>query len=244
MEEKIKRGRTYIALVLDRSGSMQSVKQQTINGYNEQVQMLREEAHNPDRSETYVSLLTFNTRVSTELQNTPIEALREMTAEHYVPNGGTAMLDAVGHTIDMLCTETDPSDEYNSYLVVIISDGEELNSQVWTRQQLAGRINDLQSTNRWTFTYIGSNQDLSKVQELGLHHGNTMSYASTPVGTMSAFSSNAQQMRKFMKSRSEGKMSSADFYEGAKDAEELLSKNKEAEMLHMNMGKVADDTTT
>jgi len=219
----MKRGRTYIAIVLDRSGSMQTVKKQTINGYNEQVKILLEEASS-DRSETFASLVTFNGSVSEEFFNAPVEILREMHESQYNPDGWTAMRDAVGYTVDKLCKDTDPTDEFNSYLVVVISDGEENKSRFWTAERLSQKVKELQDTNRWTFTYIGANQDLSQVQTAtGFKLGNMISYNSDARGTESAFHSNATQMKKWLdvKNTSNKSHSTDNYFEGAKSADEL-----------------------
>ena len=125
------RKRTYVAIVLDRSGSMLKVKSETVKGYNEQVKTLLEEASIPDRGETFASLVTFNGQVTEDFFNAPVEILREMHESQYEPSGWTAMYDAVGYTIEKLCKETDITDEFNSYLIVVISDGEENRSRFW-----------------------------------------------------------------------------------------------------------------
>ena len=68
-EKPAKRGRTYVAFLLDRSGSMERIKQQADSGYNEQVQVLLEEASKPDRGETFASLVTFNGRITEDFFN-------------------------------------------------------------------------------------------------------------------------------------------------------------------------------
>lgn len=229
--EETKRGRTYVAIVLDRSGSMDYVKRQTVTGYNEQVQVLLEEASKPDRGETFASLITFNGRISEDFFNAPVDILREMTEDQYRPTGSTAYYDALGYTINKLCETTDPDDEYNSYLVISISDGENNVYKAWTQEKINERITELEKTNRWTFTFIGANVDIRKVQKnLGFKSGNTVSYESTSRGTQSAFAANAKQMRKWMDDRAEslkcgGKNhATSNFYEGATNVEELENK--------------------
>lgn len=229
MIETKKRGNTYVAIVLDRSGSMGSVKEQTVKGYNEQVRVLLEEAAKPDRGETFASLVTFSGSVREEFFNAPIEILREMHPSQYNPDGWTAMRDAVGYTVEKLCTETDPNDEFNSYLVIVMSDGEENRSRFWSAERLAQKVNELHDTNRWTFTYIGANQDLRRVQEqTGFKAGNMIAYEASARGTTTAFSSNAQQMKKWLGTKSKGEntknFSTDDYFEGAKTADESVSK--------------------
>ena len=72
-------------------------------------------------------------------------------------------------TLDRLSKEEDTG---ASYLVIIMSDGEENSSIKVSSKELAEKIQKFQATGRWTFTYIGSNQDLSKIQQvLNIPHG-------------------------------------------------------------------------
>jgi hypothetical protein len=256
-----KRGRTYVAIVLDRSGSMERVKEETVKGYNEQVKVLLEEASIPDRGETFASLVTFNGQVTEDFFNAPIEILREMHPSQYTPSGWTAMYDAVGYTIEKLCKETDTEDDFNSYLIVVISDGEENRSRFWrgavtnqgiippsmmenafptqrrgavqpidSRKDLAAKVKELQDTNRWTFTYIGANQDLTKItSNLNFRAGNTMEYTATKGGTAAAFTANSRQLKKFLDVRKtqDQNYSVESYFDGAKNTEELLEKQKE-----------------
>jgi uncharacterized protein YegL len=153
--------RTYVAIVLDKSGSMKSRKAVTVSGFNEQIQTLIASGHKG--GETFASLVLFDDSVSADFFNVPVFSLREMTEDAYMPNGGTAMRDAVGYTLDRFSSETDITDPNNAYLVIIISDGEENVSRYWSANRLKERMDELQSTNRWTFVYIGCNQDVLAV---------------------------------------------------------------------------------
>jgi uncharacterized protein YegL len=225
-----KRGRTYVAFVLDRSGSMARVKPQTVNGFNEQVQALHEDADKKEGAETFVSLITFNGRISEEFLNAPVDVLREMTMDQYVPTGNTALYEAIGYTITRLCNETDPGDEYNSYLVVILSDGQNvMHHPEWTEQAVAQRIADLEKTNRWTFTFIGSDKVGLEAVKSKLNFRNTLAHTANAQGTSAAFSSNAKQLKTFLKARDQQakNFSMPDYFEGAKTAEELMKKSSD-----------------
>ena len=77
-------------------------------------------------------------------------------------------------------------------MVSIISDGQENSSVDWTSERLAEKIQQLQDTGRWTFSYVGANVDLSKVQQqTGIHISNIMSYTSDAAGTKAAFANRA-----------------------------------------------------
>ncbi|MFX7090625.1 hypothetical protein ABTH94_21080, partial [Acinetobacter baumannii] len=78
---------------------MDSCKKPTILGFNEQVQTIQNNAKN---GKYFVSLVTFNNQVERHFFNEPSEAIHELTNDTDRPNGGTAMHDAVGMTIDWL----------------------------------------------------------------------------------------------------------------------------------------------
>jgi Fic family protein len=155
-----------------------------------------------------------------------------LTPQSKYSESNTAYYDALGYAINKLSEETDMSDEFNSYLVVAISDGEDNASRVWDKHKLNARIDELEKTNRWTFTFMGANVDIRKIgSDLGLKGGNTIAFASTSRGTATAFHTNAVQMKKYLDRKSESlkvgsKFAMHDFYEGATSAEELLKKQE------------------
>ncbi len=182
-EETSTRQSKHVAIVLDKSGSMQFTKGATISGFNEQVQAIRAEADAGD-FDVYVSLFLFGTTVDEVFFNVDAYNLEELTDETYRPNGTTAMLDAVGTMITRLINETDN----DQYLLIVMSDGCENASQDYTYEHIAELIQERQDTGMWTVTYMGANQDLSVLSErLNIHAGNTASYDATNVGTRSAY---------------------------------------------------------
>jgi hypothetical protein len=135
-----------------------------------------------------------------------------MSRKYYVPDGSTAMLDAVGQTIDRLEREGSRIHEA-SVLVCIISDGQENSSTDYTYESVAELIQRLTATERWTFTYLGSNQDLSIVSEhLSIPLTNTSSYASTREGTADGWKRQSRATRRRMEGVSTGKSASQEFY--------------------------------
>lgn len=170
-----------VFIILDESGSMLRYRNETITGFNEQLEIIRENTKLV--KSTTVSLVTFNQDVVFHCFNAPVGKVKKLTSETYVPFGWTAMYDAVGMCLERVIGGV-PDDEDNAYLVIIISDGEENSSKFFTAQNVAGRIQELQATGKWTFTYLGANQDLSKVQqELKIPLGNMAVYRADFAGT-------------------------------------------------------------
>ncbi len=153
-EEIVQPRKTYVAIILDKSGSMENTKESAMIGFNEQIQQLKEDAQT---QEIYCSLITFNGNVFEHLWNVPAQELAEANAEAYICHGGTAMRDAVGYTAQKLIDTTDTNDKNNAYLVVCISDGDTRDDKHYSIEKLRALTAPCQATKRWTFTYIGCN---------------------------------------------------------------------------------------
>lgn len=203
--------KTYIAIILDRSGSMSGCRKATIEGFNKQVSAIRQEAEKGGM-ETFVSFYTFNHNVEPQYKNLSVNFLEDLTEDKYVTKGDTAMYDAVGDAVNDLLENTEPENPNNAYLVFIVSDGFERCSKRFTRKALAEIIKQCQDTGRWTFTYMGANQDLSKVaNDLNIPKGNVAAYASTIRGMSANWSAQHSNTTKYFADRRVGKMSKFDF---------------------------------
>jgi hypothetical protein len=86
-----------------------------------------------------------------------------------VPNGSTALRDAVGYTIQKLMDTTDTSDENAAYLLIVISDGQNTDNGPYTVAALKEMIDACQKTGRWTITYLGCSE--SYLQQLSRETG-------------------------------------------------------------------------
>lgn len=200
------RPKTYVLMILDKSGSMESCRTQTIQSFNEKLQHYKEETKEQD---ILLSFYTFNGHVYEHLVNANPTDISELTWEDYVPDGSTAMLDAMGHAISVLkeatAKEATDADQDVAFFVELFSDGYENASQKYSRAAIAEIIDGCQKTGKWTFAYVGSDQDLSYVkkltQDLNIPAGNVgvMCYAasSAPLG----FSETRSANQAFLKAR-------------------------------------------
>lgn len=158
---------THIAFVLDRSGSMGSIRRETVDVFNQQLEKAR---GSTDR----VTLVTFSFTPDVPRF---IGVNDKLAVEDYVPAGGTALYDAIGETVTML-QAVEQSDPDTSYLVIIITDGEENASTKYGRDSLSSLIKELQATDKWTFAYLGTKQDIFTInQTLGIPLGNATQFA-------------------------------------------------------------------
>lgn len=205
-----------IAIILDRSSSMMAIRAEAVAAFNEQVKAIKAGSTDMD---TKVSLVTFATDADAPtIFNKDVEKLQPLVESDYMPNGMTAMYDAVGATVNALAALPEASDENVSFLVVIISDGQENNSKTFNSAAIAERIKALQATGRWTFTYLGANQDLGVVsRSLNIPLGNTMGFAANKPGAYAAAKVNASATANYMATRGAGGQSVQNFYSGDQD---------------------------
>lgn len=213
----VKNLKNRIAIILDSSSSMISMRDQTIDMFNEQVSTIVEENEDMD---TKVSLVTFSSQVNEpEIWNQPVDTLGKLTKRSYVPNGMTAMYDAVGITIDKLRALPEANDENCSFLVVVISDGMENASQEYTSQLLSNRVKKLQAQGNWTFTYLGAEQDLAQVSAAtGFNMDNMQVFTNSAGGMRGASWSNTVGTKSYFDGRKLGEKASTNFYGGIKEA--------------------------
>ncbi len=196
--------RLLVGIVLDRSASMDSIKNETIDGTNEQFSALRD---SDDAANTYVAFFSFNDKVTPVFKNddgtpklVPCIDLEDISAADYFPSGMTAMYDAVGDAIDFFVAEAKKVDDV---LIVVISDGAENKSKRFTSEQISGQVKELQDSG-WNFTYIGANQDLTQVAaQLGIPEGNMLKFDASPAGTITMSSAVGGALRSYTNCRSE-----------------------------------------
>ena len=158
MENKHK---VYNLIILDESGSMQSIKKTIINGFNEVVQTIKSVALQYPEQEHSVTFISFNTSGFKKIhENSKIEMLKQIDEQFYQPNGGTPLFDAMGvsfFNLNSIIEKENPTN-YN-VLVTILTDGEENSSKEHSAQSIKAMIEDFKLKN-WTFTYIGANHDV------------------------------------------------------------------------------------
>lgn len=206
--EKIKTHKTHVGLILDRSGSMETNLNETITGFNEQIAGLREVTDH----EVRVTFTVFGTKADVRYVDRPLDEVSDLTKETYVPSGWTALYDAVGTTI-MNIEDGTLIEEGDAVLIMVFSDGAENSSKEYTPESLAAVINRLQETGKWTFTYLGSNQDLATIaRTLNVPSGNLCSYSATPTGTKSAHAVAKCSAKRYFADRSEGATKVDSFY--------------------------------
>lgn len=157
------KAKIFNLIILDESGSMDCVKQQTIAGCNETINTIAAaQKQYADTQEHYISIFAFQGDGSRPsryiIKNVPAEKATHITPDDYEPYGMTPLNDAVGATlIDLKSYTRESPNSIGS--VTIITDGYENASQRYTRQQVASMITELKGMG-WNFNFIGANIDV------------------------------------------------------------------------------------
>lgn len=157
----MKNKKTYYLLILDRSGSMSDCVSETISGFNEQIQMIKDLQRRHPEQEFYLSLTTFNHLIDHSFRECLVDEVKELTPNSYIPDGGTALLDAIGESVMNL--KASKSEEFEgdeaTAVVVILTDGHENASKIFKLDAIRNMIRELEASNCWTFSFLGSTDD-------------------------------------------------------------------------------------
>jgi hypothetical protein len=163
----MKTQKTIYHILVDKSGSMSDCIDQTINGFNEQIAKIREmEVEFPEQLMT-IGLTTFNTHVDCLYYMKPVEHAYTMNNENYMPNGSTAMLDAMAETMKELSQLQQQSNKEipTTVVMVILTDGYENASRRYTLKNVKEMVEEREASGTWTFSFLGATLDAVDVAE-------------------------------------------------------------------------------
>lgn len=158
---------TEIAYILDRSGSMGSMQEAAITGFNAFLQSQLDEP-----GDANLTLMLFDNEFLMPNDRSPLQHVRPLDAGTYVPRGSTALLDAIGRTIDGLGQKLaqEPEDQRPAKVIVAIyTDGYENASTEYTIQDIHQRITHQRSKYGWEFMFLAANEDaISTACQMGI----------------------------------------------------------------------------
>ena len=151
--------RIFNLIIIDESGSMQSIKRAAIDSVNETIQTIRSAEQKHPEQEHYVSLVSFNDDVKTIYDCVEVEQVKEINDETYQPSCCTALYDAMGISLSKLRKRVAESDKV---LVTVVTDGYENASKEYSGKAIKALVDELKAKG-WVFAYIGANQDVEAV---------------------------------------------------------------------------------
>ena len=193
---------TEIVFILDRSGSMQAMVEPAISGFN---RLLREQQQVPGHAR--FTLVLFDDQYEVPFQSVPISEVVELDTSTFVPRGSTALLDAIGRTIDELGKKLAAAPEAErpgQVIVAILTDGQENASTRYTWESVAKRIRHQTEKYQWQFLFLGANQDaIATAGKMNIHAANTANFAMTEHSYDSSKGALSRKMSAFRR-RSQG----------------------------------------
>ncbi len=173
---------TEIVFILDRSGSMQRLAEDTIGGYNAFI----EEQKKQD-GEANLTTVLFDDQYEVLHNGVNIKDVKPLTDKEYTARGMTALMDAVGRTINSVgdrLSKMDEVDRPSKVIVVITTDGMENASTEFTKKQVKDMITHQTEKYNWQFMFLGANIDAaSEAQSIGISPQFASNYCYTKVGT-------------------------------------------------------------
>ncbi len=174
---------TDITIILDCSASMELIKSSTIEGFNS---FLR--AHKSDKINARATLILFNQNYKTEFEEKKIKKKRFLNDSNFLPSGSTALLDAIGKTIDGVNKRIAKYTVCPKVIVAIITDGEENSSELYDRSMIKKEIERRIAKDNWNFMFLGANQDaIFEGNRLGIPSDYSYTFEASNEGVNEAF---------------------------------------------------------
>ncbi len=177
----MKKDCTHISYILDRSGSMSSIKEPTIKGFNEFIESQRKLPGNAT-----ISLVLFDDVIETPYNFVPLSTFPLLNDTTFQPRGWTALLDALGTTINSLGQKLAglPENERPERIIVVCqTDGEENRSKEFSKERIKEMITHQKDKYNWQFVFLGANQDaILTATSYGIDLGRAITYQANSVG--------------------------------------------------------------
>ena len=176
----------YNLVILDKSGSMESIRTEAINGYNETLGSIKStQLKFLETQEHYVSLAAFcDCGIEMIYDMTPIKDAEKLTRDQYDPCCCTPLFDAIGKTVKTLKKKIADVED-SAVLVTIITDGYENSSKEWDAKGVSKLIEECKEDG-WMFSFIGAGEDVVKTATT-ISITNTMVWENTSEGTKKMF---------------------------------------------------------
>lgn len=195
----MKEGLTEIVCVLDRSGSMSSIIEDAIGGFNTFLGEQKKE-----EGECNFTIALFDNEYSLLKDNVSIDEVEELNRETYSPRASTALYDAIGRTINTVGARLagTPEDERpERVMLVILTDGYENSSREFTQDKIFEMIQRQENDYNWEFIYLGANQDaMATGMGLGFKSASTKTFLASGDGVKDLYSDISNTVSMYRKS--------------------------------------------
>ena len=178
----MKTNRTELVFILDRSGSMSGLESDTIGGYNAMLEKQKKEA-----GEATVTTVLFDDKYELLHDRIDLKGIAPITDREYYVRGCTALLDAIGKTIQKIVNvqkHTSPENRADKVLFVITTDGMENASREYTYDKIRALVERQKQEYGWEFLFLGANIDaISTARRFGIGADRAVNYHADSQGT-------------------------------------------------------------
>lgn len=177
---------TFVAFIVDRSGSMDGLQNAVIEGFNAYMKEQRNAA-----GKAIMSLILFDDRYEVPFDKIDVQAMPDLTHEVFVPRGTTALFDSIGRTIinteDWIASL--PEEERpGKVLFIITTDGQENASTDFQHQKISDMIKFQREIQGWEFMFTSSNLETAAMAStLNIPKGNIMTMDNTGKGYVNTY---------------------------------------------------------
>ena len=194
---------TAILMIVDRSGSMASLRQATVDNINKFLNEQKEVA-----GDVMLSLCFFSDTYSLFYDFTDLKSVKELHAIDYEPYGCTALLDALGNSIDYFGADLAhmrEEDRPSKVVVMVITDGMENFSRHLTLEQVKEKVQHQTEKYSWQFCFVGANMDAISVGDsMGFSQQNSINYVASVDGTAQAYTTMSNSISSFRSNAGHG----------------------------------------
>ena len=189
---------TEIVYILDRSGSMGGLEEDTIGGFNSMMEKQKKTGE-----QALVSTVLFDDVCEVLHDRVPLDKIEKMTDQQYYVRGCTALLDAVGgaiHHIGNVHKYAREEDRPAKTIFVITTDGMENASKNYSYDKIQKMVRKQQEKYGWEFIFIGANIDAyAEAQRLGVRKERAVNYVHDDIGTAKVYAGVSSMVCKSMK---------------------------------------------
>lgn len=175
----MKNNLTEVVFILDRSGSMSGLEGDTIGGFNSMLKKQREE-----EGDANVTTVLFDDEIQMLHKRVDIKEIKNITSKDYYVRGCTALLDAIGNSINFMINVQKKEERAKNVLFIITTDGYENASKEYSYEKIKKMITYEKERYNWQFLFMGANIDaISTARNFGISEEFASNYVSDEVGT-------------------------------------------------------------
>lgn len=192
-----------VVCILDRSGSMSDLTNDTIGGFNDYIKSLKKLDE-----DVKLSLVLFDDKYDLVYDGVAIEKVKKLDDKTYFARGSTALLDAVGKAINTVgerLAKTAEDERPGKVIFFVTTDGQENASVEFAGNKIKEMVEHQKGKYNWDFIFAGANIDsFATGASVGFSHNFTANYVATPKGTSDLFATAALYTTNLCRSVSSG----------------------------------------